>query len=854
MARGGLEALGSVNLSRLATGAISLSPYQKTMTTQTEQTDTALTIVQLSNFITIPGYVERPHYKGPSYLPGVTLQASTVTSGLLMSEKTVPAGLSGQWNQTLTADVAAYPGPPAGSVVAQVDRHAVSNVQFDENQAFTFRWRTPTGHAYKSTGIRFYFGGPVNANGNGQYSISTAGRVIDLWEKSGSTWYKVDQWLYQENVNPGEYVTLHVRPYRSPRGFLCIEFEGTTQAATSNSGSAGGGLNMSIRSAPQSITTHLFKVNTSASAPAAPPVGTPPRAKVTGQGPLRIEMARELRLPWQVSVWRFLPTGSFNDYPICMPWHITKRNLITLYWTALVPAGCTFTARLMDATTGVELTGAGTSGAGFKQYIPNQGQPNYYARFEFAADTAQKLTPILNSYSVQRDAFIYQSAPGEFALPDTYPQAKIRDMNISGPESDPTHESASINISDLANNLTILNRRATVRTRIETEYDPAHTNLRSVLFDGYMQKARARRRGTVGRSYPSPFWRDYECSFVGMWMRLHKSLTLFRLNLQDQDPNAPVDPSIAVRPPFKVTDICRALLGYAGFTPAQIDVPDSPIRFYPGGSENGNSLMIDPLSNVAEAVLKFAKEYLGWFLIWDANAGSAGGMWRLRPPVPVQGPYVNLATFTLDAPAAGKLMTVSESYNGNTLGKVWWGTNPKVFIQKGTMHTYVKPPEGNAVCVTATGRYLPDDGQFTLTNWVCNPKSYDFFADGSGNPIVTSDPASPDYLGHFAPIIIVNLGGIGGADGQRIVDIICRRTYDVSCHGIKMLSFVAPLALIVDSADAYQVNPRPLRYYDPVGVTEGGITTQWLIRNVNPAYRKDSVQMAYYELEAPRTD
>jgi hypothetical protein len=35
---------------------------------------------------------------------------------------------------------------------------------------------------------------------------------------------------------------------------------------------------------------------------------------------------------------------------------------------------------------------------------------------------------------------------------------------------------------------------------------------------------------------------------------------------------------------------------------------------------------------------------------------------------------------------------------------------------------------------------------------------------------------------------------------------------------------------------------------------EGGVTTQWLVRNCNPQYVKDSVQMAYYELEAPRTD
>ena len=856
--RGGLNSANSQNLTRMATGAISLAPYQKTLTQLTEQNDTALTIVTLSQFTTIPGYVERPHYKGPSYLTGVTLQAATVASGFPMAEKTVPSAQSGGWNQTLTADVAALEQPSFPTQLTSMDRHAVSTVIFDENQAHTFRFRTPSGHAYTSSQICFHFGGPVNSYGNGRYSMVFLGKRIFLAEYNGSNsvgsrWVQVDAWQYITASNPGEVVTVHVRPYRTPKGNLFIEFEGDIQADVSNSGGSGP-LSFAIRSAPQSISTHLFKVDTSVYSPSAPsggiPPGTPPRTKVTGQGPVRVEMARELRIPWQVSVWRYAASGYLNDYPVMLPWNISTRSLLTLYWNANIPVGTTFTPRLMDATTGIELTAGGGSGLGYKQYKINPGQPSYYARFEFTTDGANKTTPVLYSYSVQRDSWIGQSAPGEFSTPDTYPGAKLRQVSISGPENDPSHETASCAISDLTASLTVLNRRASIRTRIETEYDPTHTNFRSVLFDGYLQKARAHRRGTVGRVFPAPQWRDFDCNFVGMWMRLQKTLTMFRLDLQKPDPNAPVDPSTGIPPPLKVTDICRALLGYAGFTSSQIDVPDSPIRFYPGGAENGNSLMIDPLSNVAEAIVRFAKEYLGWFLIWDANAGTQGGMWRLRPPVPVQGPYNNLATFTLDPQPANKLPTTSESYNGNTLGRAWWGANPKLFIQKGTMDTFVKPPEGNAVCVTGTGIYLPSDGQFALTNWICNPKSYDFFADVSGNPIITSDSTNPDYLGHFAPIVIVNLG----LYTQHQVDIVCRRTYDVSCHAIKMLSFNAPLALVTDTSDSFLANPRPLRYYDPVSVVEGGVTTQWLIRNCNPIIKKDSVQMAYYELEAPRTD
>jgi len=857
MARAGFGANNSSNVYRMGTGAISLTPFQKTLTQQTEQTDSALTMVALADFDTIPGYTERPHYRAPSGLVGITLAPATASSGLLMAEKTVPAAQSGGFDQSLTADIAAMPQPQYNTVLTTIDRHAVSKVTFDDNQAHTFRFRTPFGHQYTASTTCFQFGGPVNANGNGQYNIEVCGQYIYLWEytaaKGTFPWVVVDHWQYVSVANPGEWVTIHVRPYRTPRGNMGIEFEVGTQATVSNAGNSQ--LNMQVRAAPQGITTHLFKVNTRPDAPSAPPVGTPPRQKVTGSGPVRIDMARELRVPWQVSVWRYFSSGFFEDFPFSMPWYVTTREILRLYWTADVPGNSTITMRFMDYTSRAELTPTGVSGAGYKEYQVNPGQGRYYLRCEMTSTTDQKLSPVLHDYSLQRDSHYITNDPGEFEADADSAQG----VRISGPEADPSHESASLVLCDMPADLTIFNKRAVVRTRIETEYDPDDTDLRSVIFDGYLQEAQGDQQGTdanqgggggAERFWPSPEWKNYHCSFAGMWVRLHKTLTMFRLDLQKPDPNGPVDANGEHTAPFKVTDICRALLGYAGFTPGQIDVPDSPIRFYPGGAENGQTLMIDPLSNVAEAVLRFAKEYLGWFLIWDGNAGTEGGMWRLRPPVPVQGPYNNLATFTLDLPDPGKLTTASESYNGDTGGKAWVGENPTIYIEKGTMKPFVKPPEGNAVCVTATGQYLPENGQFALSNWICNPKSYNCFVDTLGNTIETADPEDPDYLPFFCPIIIVSLG----VGDQHTVDVICRRVYDVSCHGIRILPFEAPLALITDPDDTHQTNPRPLRFYDPVLVVRNGEESQWLVRNCNPTYVKDSIQYAYYELEAPRTD
>lgn len=868
MARSGLGSENSSNVLRMANGAISLAPIQKTLTGITEHEDTAGARVPLSDFNTIPNYKERPHYRAPSPLVGVNLDPSTVSEGLYMNEKTVGAGLAGGFAQNLDADVTAREQFLPGAQTTTQDRHAVSTVVFDENQAFTLRFRTPTGSAFTATQICKHFGGPINSNGNGQYAIVFMGALAFLAEYSqyqkdqtGNGWVQVDSWQYLNNVYPGQNVTVHIRPIKTPKGNLLLEFTGDIQSDVGNSGNTGA-LILQVKSAPQSITTHVTKIDTTANSPAAPLFITA-RDIVTGQGPVRIEMPSELRIPWQVSIWKYLPTGYFTDFPVTFPWNISTRANIVLYWTADVPAGCAFGAQLMDVNTRSELTPTGRSGAGWKEYFVNPNQPNYYTVFTLGSDSEQKRTPVLYEYSLQRNAEAVLSEPGEFILPDDLPGPRVRSVSISGPEADPTHETAAVRISDLTGDLGVLAARASIRTRIETEYDPAHPELRSVLFDGYLQKATGNRRGTsaaagfggggVSRPYPSRFWRDFECAFVGMWMRLHRSLTMFRLDLQKSDPNADIDPDTGVAPPLKVTDILRALLGYVGFLPGQIDVPDSPIRFYPGGDENGDSLMIDPLSNVGETVVALAKKYLGWFLIWDGNAGAEGGMWRIRPPVPTYGPYINLAAFTLDGAGAGKLPTVSQSYNGNTAGLEWVGSVeqiPTLYIQKGTFTSYPIPPEGNAVCVTATGQYLPSNGVFQKTNWICNGKSYDFFVGSDGTPIHTADPSHPDYLGFFAPIIVVNFGLFT----QHAVNVVCRRIYDVSCHGTKIANFEAPLALVVDPNDTFQSAPRPLRYYDPVVIVQDGEASQWLVRNCNPTYHKDNIQYAYYELQAPFTD
>jgi hypothetical protein len=108
----------------------------------------------------------------------------------------------------------------------------------------------------------------------------------------------------------------------------------------------------------------------------------------------------------------------------------------------------------------------------------------------------------------------------------------------------------------------------------------------------------------------------------------------------------------------------------------------------------------------------------------------------------------------------------------------------------------------------------------------------------------TADPTHPDYIGYEVPLLYID----PNLSTEAAVKWIARRLYDVMAHAIKGIRFTAPLLLVTDSSDTYQKRPRMLRYYDPVLVD--GI--QFLVRSCNPSYKKDGMQFATYELEAPR--
>lgn len=323
---------------------------------------------------------------------------------------------------------------------------------------------------------------------------------------------------------------------------------------------------------------------------------------------------------------------------------------------------------------------------------------------------------------------------------------------------------------------------------------------------------------------------DYQLQAVGMYQRLREQVSSYNAPMYDMTNGLP----------FKVTDVITQLLNSAGFPPSMLDIPDLPVRMYSTGG--GFHEQIDALSELGETVLTLIDQYLNHYLYWDENAG-AFGKWKLIAPTTA--PYTNKAHFVFDSSSVAPSGVSVETYQGTYAS----ASTPTTFVRRGSFKSWVKPPETNLVIVSCMGKTTPSNNM--PHEWFQvfpNFKSADF-----GNGLV--DTSSPDYLGRIVPMYVMlpQFASIVSKYNSTLkqwehpaLNFVGRRIYDVAAHAIKTCSFQAPLLLIPHEDDSS--NRRPLRYYDPV-LVDG---EQFLIRNVNPTYSKDFIQMAMYECEAPR--
>lgn len=556
----------------------------------------------------------------------------------------------------------------------------------------------------------------------------------------------------------------------------------------------------------------------------------------TQETAIRVSVRRDLRGSFGVAYAKRPTTATLTDSFLTFPFipntvasaGNSYAGAVKLYWNSENPSGCSVTGVLYRADTGAALTEIlSMSGPTHRSFILPAGVNCIYAVMTLTCDGYN--TPILNSIAYLRDA-IYQ----ELTIEETEYDS-LRGINILGVERDPKHENATVLLSNLANDATILRSRGSIPFRIEVEWQPDVDRAdRCVLFKGYTSRVTARMRSRAGNNRFTPnYWYEYQIQGSGMYQQLRENVNPYNRML--------FDPGAGL--PFKVTDIIRDLLSTAGFPAGEINIPDLPIRCYASNGP-GPAEQLEILGDLGSTIFGLVDKYLGHFLIYDPNAGTRG-QWTLVEPE--LSPYTNRAKFVLGP------KDVTPDQGGVVLAHsrraYASATTPTGFIKKGTLSSWVKPPEANVIIATSFGKTTPNSVPPYLYKVLINFKSYDF-----GNGLV--DTTSPDYLGRMVPMYVMvpeirSLVEEHPTDSTLLespaLNWVARRIYDVAAHAVKFCTFEAPL-LLVDQDDPVTYEKRPLRYYDPVLVNG----EQFLIRNVNPTYRKDHMQMAVYECEAPR--
>lgn len=746
-------------------------------------------------------------YRQASDLPGQAFSAAiNASAGDKFLVKSAAAG------NTWAADLSsATTKPPATTIDIPIDRCGESTATFPADQGFCLRWTAPgTGQSYNTYLWSFYFG---------QYALTMRGNgQAILWENchdaSGALqWRKRATFQYARPSNVGDASqSICLWPHTTSKGERYIAFFGNLldigkftaeEARTGNDAISG--------------TEFLYRVSRISR-------GTDRDESpdsVTRADFCRFDIRRDIRLKLQISKLGFATSGTLIDLPEALPPQ-TGGSAVYVGPRTTKPAGTDITTVLKDAS----------SLAAFNPATDTQP----YVTFTFTGDGST--TPILWGYAMLRLPVIQNISPGQFT------GGMLTSFSGTGPEADPSHETAELHISDPGNALPRLRNRGLLTAKVVvTESIPGSPVKTTVIIRGSAYRPKSKRRGQTGRKdgagglggatvYPDPQGCDYTVPLLGMWSRLYERVqepkAMVKYAADDGNPplghNVPV---VGYRPsPWKVTDAITDLLLTCGFPSSQVNIPDLPFRLWTGHTSQVAEYQIEPATNLAEIIVRMCRNYLGAYLYYDPNAGTIG-QWRLLfPPRPVSSAYTPIWNFTTVAPA-GKVPHLPQSYAASTS-----------FCIEG--ERYPVPPDFNIVRVMTPwgGR----GHETRIENTMYNPKS--FKVPGYTN---TPDPNHPDYIGRPRPLLIIDpsLASPDAQETQQAVDWTCRRLYDFLCHGQTIQPFNAPLPLFADPDNTGKY--RFPRLQDPV--TFNGQT--YILRNVNMAWQDDKRQMADYEAVQP---
>ncbi len=787
-------------------------------------------------------------FKRPDDLASVGV-GSLKASGDQFNQKRVAD--DDNWNDAAyrhSADQSSYASPDTTTDYIAMDRVGITTTNHLPNEKIVFRFFIPgfNGQA-KQTLISIFFSGLATrtfseyqtegaASGKGQYCLKMYGDgQAKLWERlTDETWrvrhtlrwtqnsQVVGNWHFVTIASDAKFQSAGSKYVGTRIGFQFQSMGNLVQSSVALAVAALGGPEW------QFYVPERYEPNN------------------TSLVPIRIDVRRDVRALFQVSRAIHFPEGELRTITFGLPFIPMDTTVpIRFDWYGDIPGDAAVDVQLYDASDDTALTvtdsGSAHEFGGYKYFTPIYGKTRYYAILTNASNASGRKTPTLRTIRLVRNAVFADTEVEEFAV------SKKDRISITGPSGDPSHEMASLVVHDRSGTDFPLYFRADMPMRIEAKYDPADATKTTTLFQGRAIQAktdrrpRKRTRGFKGAAATErDIWRSYAVTALGEWKRLFE-LQLPRLLDYSYD-----QATLAIPQPKKVTDVIREAL-YAYYPISMVDVPDINIRLIvPPGSK----AIFEMYTEVGPLIADLAKDYLGGYFIFDANATNEGpdgnkyGCWRLK--IPPRPPYVNLAEFLYESNAT----TLSSAVNLDTFVSTTDGdqTIKRAFIRYGTLREWIVPPEGNYVLVQgATTAGVPgtplaagQEGQYALQESAINWVSARFSAD---QPIAP-DPTHPDYLGRIVPIVKFD----PGLTSQNAVKLMCRRTYDMACHAQKRLSFEGPVVLVTDASDDLQIRPRKLQFGDPVLVNG----EQFIVESCNVDYSAtkggDRIQMAVYEL------
>lgn len=834
----------ATNVEKLATGLWVLKPRQA-LNQLHESEDLHAFQLRRSQCSVASHVQEITFQRRYSEFTGIGVDTAVVAAaGDYYMIKRVQAGAT--WNNVVVSGPAAPTLPSANYPLDRVMVGPTNGPIPEGNTGWILKVRVP-GAVGQTVDFfaGFRFGGPqlgTDPNGYGLFYLAFGGDgTALLYEFIDGAWALVSRWRWG---TPSETPTLMLVCRILPHGSRHIEF------STFNAG---------LFTRPIDVATstamHLLRANFQESEPKGTHAYYAANhdavaelleaddlpLTVTGPGYCAVDIRRDLRAMWQVSRIVYPESGELWDEPMTIPYGYEDAHVLTIQTEGenMQQAGtllANLAAEIEEAdgdalTPDTETYTLGGVSHTLDGWNPPGGANQVRAHFLFTNEQDTDVnyqTPTLAAYTIQRRPHIEEVTPTPFEAPT------VLSVSITGPGTDPDQESAHVAIEDLTGSLDLLRTYGRQPVRITTSYPgQGMSDPDVILFEGYVGRATARRKGKTGKTFPAADWHRFDVEMLGKWDRISASTFKERFNFGDavtSPTGVSADP--VNDPAWLVTDILRVLLEHAGFPDAQVYVPSSPMRlFATGNMSKEDAFTTTPGAFIHDTLRRLCTFYLNSFFLWDANAGEKGQWWVRTPPTGTA--PTALWTFTTAAPVSMRLPHLSVSYGSET--------SPILNL----LDEYVVSPEFSALTVRGGPTHRQDGRASVFEQTFINPKSY----SAPTHP-ASADETDPDYL----PRLVEVLYHDPTLRTPRAVRFIGRRLLNLAGRGQKWRSFIAETVLLDAAAlDAARYTTRLKRPLLPGDVVMMD-SDRYVIRSNSPAFRKSGIMLSHYEAMLYRTD